>query len=274
MIKISKYLYIHWMFIVLFVFCYITRQLEVMCISYLIMSLHELSHLAAAKWLGLSCSYIVVYPFGLNLRLNNTMLYSICDEMILYFSGPLLNIVLALAALPFVTKNVFFYDFYIKNISLFIINMLPLIPLDGGMIIKKLFIYKFGFDKGCAGVKIISGIFLFFTLFFFGYLIYKNRFNPSFCIFAAFIIGNIFMSKEKYNSSLLKELLYCRRKKDKNKAYNAKIIGADESIKLIDIAKKFNMSSKYFVMITDKEDKVKKIKTEEEIINDILHKNI
>lgn len=271
MIKLCKKFYIHPLFILLIVFCYITRQLELLFVSYLIMLIHELAHLIAAKQLGLSCAYIAVYPFGLNLKLNNTMLCGIADEMILYFAGPASNILMALAAVPFIGKNIYMYDFYCKNIALFAINLLPLVPLDGGMIFKKLMIYKLGFDSGCRAVRAVSCVFIVLLSGVAVYLTYMNKFNPSVCIFAAFVLGNVFVSKEKYNTSLVKELLYCKKKRIGGKAYKAGVIGADKNTGYLDIAKKFNMSSNYFVVFTDGNDRVERVMSEEEIVGKLLN---
>ncbi len=270
MIKICKYLYIHWLFLLLLVFCYINRQLELLFVSYFIMLIHELAHLFAAKKLGLTSSYVVIYPFGVNLRLKNTILYSLTDEIIFYISGPFANVLMALATLPFLDESIFIYDFYIKNVALFFINLLPLVPLDGGMIFKKILLYKLGFDGATLVSRIFSVLTLILVTAILGYIIYTNKFNPYFCIFAAFILGNVFVSREKYNLTLIKELVYCRQKHSKKKPYKAKIIGASDSTALLDIAKKFNMSSNYFVVYTDNKSKVKCIETEEEIIDALI----
>lgn len=270
MIKISKFLYIHWLTVLLAVLCYITRQLELLFVSFAIMMIHESSHLLAAKRLGLSASYIVIYPFGINLRLENTMLYSITDELILYLSGPLSNIIMALAAFPFLKTSGLAYDFYMKNVALFLLNMLPIAPLDGGMIFMKLVIYKLGYDVGSRTARAVSVIIACLPVLLSIYLVYSNCFNASVCFFAAFILGNVICSREKYNKSFVKELLYCRKKKTPDKPYSAKIIGAGKETKYIEIAKKFNMSSSYFVMLTDEKNRVTEIKTEDEIINSLL----
>ena len=270
MIKICKYLYIHWLFLVLLVFCYINRQLELLFVSYLIMLIHEMAHLFAAKKLGLSSTFVVIYPFGVNLRLKNTILYSLSDEIILYISGPCANALMALASIPFLNKSVFIYDFYIKNLAFFVINLLPLMPLDGGMIFKKLLLYKFGFDASVVISRIVSVFSLIFVSAVLVYFIKIKSYNPYFTVFALFILGNIFVSREKYNQTLIKELVFCRKKHSKNKPYKAKIIGAADGVSLLDIAKKFNMSSKYFVVYTDDGSSVKRIETEEEVINKLL----
>lgn len=272
MIKLCKYFYIHWLFIVLFVFCYINRKLEILTLSYLIISVHELSHLMAAKFLGLSVSHISLYPFGLNLKLKNTMLFRILDEVILYLAGPLSNIIMALICIPFFRISEMFYEIYYINIALFFTNMFPIAPLDGGMILKKLLCYRFGFDLGNSIMKLISLIIVIVLVAFSVYLLYINKFNSSLCIYIAFILGNIFTSREKYNQGLLKELLYSREKKNTKKVFTAKILGCTKECSQIEIAKKFNQANRYFVFFTDETNKVVDIKSEEEIIDRLLCK--
>lgn len=266
MIKIGKYLYIHWLFVVLAVFCYINRQLENLVLGYIIITIHELSHLVAAKCIGLGCSHITVYPYGLNLKLKNTIIYSLSDEMILYLSGPFSNILMALLG----AIVGFGDDFYYKNLALFFINILPIAPLDGGMVIKKILNYKLGYESGNWAMKVISFLFLAVVLSFFAYLLYLNRFNTSLCLFVLFLMGNIVFSKEKYDTNLLKELLYAREKREENKAKYAKVLGANINTSKIEIAKKFRPREKCFVFVTDTDNHINDILSKEEIIENLL----
>ena len=273
MIKVCRFFYIHWLFLLLAVLCYIAGRLEMLVINYCIMVVHELAHLAAAKFIGLSVSHITLYPFGVNLKLKNTMLYSVSDEIILYMSGPLTNALAALAIVPFMNDSAFLYELYIKNIALFIINILPIMPLDGGMTLKKILNYKLGYRTATVFMKVISTVMLFcFTLFLL-YALYKNEFNVSMCIFALFLVGNVFMSKEKYNYDFIKELT-CNRKKSKMQVYKAKIIGAKKGTGLVEIAKEFNFSSNYFVMLVNDKNHCVDIMSEEEVISKVLEEKV
>lgn len=232
------------------------------------MTVHELSHFAAAKFMGLESSHITVYPFGLNLKLKNTVIYSLSEEIILYSAGPLSNALMAL----FGVFLGFGADFYYKNAALFLLNILPIAPLDGGMILKKTLNFKLGYDSGNKWSKIISCIFLVMIISLFAFLIYENSFNPSFCIFLVFLVGNIFFSKEKYDTNLLKELLYAREKCGK-KISAASLVGADINTPDIEIAKKFRPGKKCFVVLTDGFF-VKEVKTKEQIIGELLDDKI
>lgn len=269
MIRIGKYLYIHWLFVVLAVFCYINRQLETLFISYVIICIHELSHLVAAKCIGLECSNITVYPFGLNLKLKNTIIYSLSDEIILYLAGPLSNILMALLVIFIGFRNEFLIDFYYKNLALFLINILPVVPLDGGMVVKKILNYRLGYDGGNKTMKLISILFLMLLMTLFLIFLYLQKFNPSLCIFFVFLIGNVIFSKEKYDTNLLKELLYAREKKNKNSISYAKVLETDYRTPRIEIAKKFKPCEKCFVFLTEN-NKIKEIISKDEIVECLL----
>lgn len=228
------------------------------------MGVHELSHWAAARLMGLEGSHITVYPFGLNLKLKNTVIYSLSEEIILYLSGPLSNALMALVGVLTGLGG----DFYYKNLALFLINILPVAPLDGGMVVKKILNFRFGYDGGNRRSKIISCAFLMIIIAFFVFLMYNNSFNPSLCIFLAFLVGNIFFSKEKYDTNLLKELLYARDKCENGTA-EAAVIGADKNTPNVEIAKKFRPGKRCFVVLTDGA-AVKNIKTKEQIVNELL----
>ena len=89
MIKIFSGIYIHFLTIALFAVCYITGKLETLFITYLIMFIHEIAHLLAAIGIGLKPARIIFFPFGVNLKLKNKLVYSLSDEIILYIAGPL-----------------------------------------------------------------------------------------------------------------------------------------------------------------------------------------
>ena len=99
MIKIGKYIRINILTPLLFLVCYMIGKLEIICVSYGVMLLHELSHMMAAILIGLSIDKICLQPFGVNLKLGNRFVHSLSDEVILYMSGPLCNIVLSIVSL-------------------------------------------------------------------------------------------------------------------------------------------------------------------------------
>lgn len=270
MIKISKYFYVHVLSVVLLAICFLTGQLYQVLIAYAIMLVHELSHLAAALFIGLKPDKIIVYPFGINLKLKNKMIYSLADEIILYAAGPFSNIIMALSAVCFFSEIPYSYDFYIQNIALFFLNLMPVTPLDGGIIVKKLLSARIGCKSAektmkiisCATVLGIAGIGGYFALF--------GTFNYSLCFLCIFLILNIITSREKYNIDFLRELLYYKENKNLNKP--VKILAVNDKTDFKKIAAGFTGTYYYIVFFVKSNGKISEMLTETEIIEKICEK--
>lgn len=267
MIKFGK-VYINPITIAMLAVCYITRRLEMFYIVYGVMTLHELSHLLAAKMIGLRAAYIAFHPFGVNLKLKNKLICRLSDEIILYFAGPLCNIVLACAALLMFRfyPNPWLRFFYGSNIMLFVMNMLPVVPLDGGMVLKKLLMYRVGY-KAAGRVMTAVSVLLGTALFVLGaYVLYVTQFNYSVLFISVFLLGNAFTQKEKYNVDYVKELMFYKDKRTKRVRHCIESITEDYRR----IAKNFNLNAYSVVYFLSDKGKIEKIMTETEIIDKIL----
>lgn len=269
MIKLTKHIYIHILTFVLLAVCVLYGKAYELVSVYGVMLLHELAHLLAAVCIGLKVSHITVYPFGVNLKLKNKMVCSISDEIILYASGPLVN---AVAALLTAVLYKFFPTYrlqylYIANIMLFITNLIPASPLDGGIILKKLLMNRFGTRYAQIIMNCVSAVFgvLFFI---FGiYAVYITQYNFSVLLLSSLLIGNLFTQKEKYNLDYVKELMFYQ-----NKSRNrVEWMVFDKRKPLPEISRSFNYGKYNIVILTDDEGKISEIMTETEIINKIIH---
>lgn len=271
MIKITKHFYIHCLTVLLFAVGYITRQLEIFALCYLIMIIHELAHLAAALSIGLIPSKIVIYPFGVNLKLKNKMVYSLADEIILYAAGPLSNICMALACLPFINRFGWAGMFYSQNITLFILNMLPILPLDGGVIVKKVISNALGYRMAEKLMKVISFILILFFCLLGLYISIKSHFNYSICFLVLFLAGNIFTSGEKYNIDFIRELMFYQEKGKHHKKVKTLLMREGEDWKKT--AVEFSTGSYYVVFSINEQGEITDILTETQIMENITKKH-
>lgn len=263
-----KYLYIHVLTIALFIFFYLNGHIVELCISYSSMLLHELSHLIAARIIGLNISRFVLYPFGVNLKLKNKMLANISDDIILYLSGPATNALIALTAI--FLHNFIYNSFFIYrvNIMLFCINLLPILPLDGGCILKRIISYKLGTKKAHHIMKAISIVLSFILILCGVYVVYITKYNYSVLIMAFFMTGNIFTQKEKYNTEYLRELMFYRNKSLKNA--KLKIVKKHEDPRKI--AEDFLPCQYNIICCLDDNGSISDIVSETQIINEVLRK--
>ena len=267
MLKLGK-IYIHFLTVAMFILFFLNGHIGELCISYGSMLLHELSHTLAAYLIGLKISQISLYPFGVNLKLKNKIVASISEEILLYLCGPAVNVVISLASL-YLSKSIsseLIVFCYRVNTVLFFMNILPLMPLDGGCILKRII-------SGIAGsriaVKIIKGISLVIAIMLFGaglYIIRKTGYNYTAIVISVFMIGNIFTQREKYNTEYIRELMFYRDKPLKHIKLSAAYADSDYR----DIAKSF-LPLRYSIVCTiDKNGKIKDFKSEKEIIENIL----
>ena len=272
MLKITKYLRVHILTLLMFTVCVIFRYPAIFYITYAAMILHETAHCAAAVAIGLKIDSMTFLPFGVNLKLKNKMIYSATDEIILYISGPACNILLALLT-AFLCKR-YNYEilrmFYISNIVLFFMNMLPALPLDGGIITRRLIARKIGYRRASRIMRAVTALTAAALAIAGAAALIHTRFNFSLLLFSLLIAGNIFTEKEKYDVDFVRELMFCKSK-NKNKVRH---IIADETSTYRDIAEKLDINGYNIVYLTNTDGKITDILTEDQVINHLIDSHV
>ena len=101
-------------------------------IMFLVVALHELSHIAVAYIFGLKCRSVTFTPLGFSAVIENLEYLSGSKKIYIMLAGPILNLILWLVCeFIFVDRFIFFKQ---ANMAIFLFNMLPVYPLDGGKI--------------------------------------------------------------------------------------------------------------------------------------------
>ena len=152
--------------------------------------LHEIGHSIVAGNLGYTLNKITLMPFGAVVRGDIEGLRCV-DQIKIAIAGPLLNLAIAfffIATWWIVPETYAYTDIVVlANLSLFLINMLPLLPLDGGRVINCLISLKFSkktanfICKG-TGITLSIGLFALFVISCF------TTFNISLLFFSLFAI--------------------------------------------------------------------------------------
>lgn len=267
MIKLGKHIYIHILTVILFVFCYINRKCGIFFAAYGVMAIHECAHLLAALWIGLKPSYMAFYPFGVNLRLFNKIVYGLADEIILYAAGPCVNGLLAAVSLFWFGDYGWGRWFYYSNLLMFFMNLLPVAPLDGGIIFKKILCRRLGYYEGTRTARAVSAV---LSLCFLGagiYGVYITGYNFTVLFLSVLMIGNVFTQKEKYHWEFLKELMFYKKQANGSLKTEVFVVGEEDPKTTV---KRFKCGKNNVVIKTDDDGKIKKIMTDREIIGNIL----
>ncbi len=230
-------------------------DIRIYAITYCIMAIHELAHLTVSILIGLKPDYILFSAFGVNLKLKCKIINSVADEIILYGIGPLINALFALVALYL--NNILLYRI---NISLFILNLLPILPLDGGMIALRLLSRRIGLIASKRILNAFSWCVALIISIIALIGIYYGEINISVYIILMFIIGNILTSTEKYNPDLINCI------SNKKFSNNTKVTVVSEDYGLIETIKKFSPSYTTVAIFVDNDGKIKEIASESQII--------
>lgn len=180
--KLFKYgetpIYLKYWFLVLFLFIPINWVISL----FISIVVHEISHTIIAKKLGYKTEYIFIDILYGGAMIDGSYIKNDKHSISIAFYGPLSNLLLSLGG--FLVAIIISMGFnlgadslviqYISifisiNLLLFITNLIPIYPLDGGRISKSIFSMIFGKERGqlVSGVLsfILSGIALIYSIY-------------------------------------------------------------------------------------------------------------
>ena len=192
---------IHPLFYILGFYYAITGEIFVFIICTVTAIIHELGHSLVASNLGYSLNKITLMPFGAVVS-GNTDGLKFYDEMKIALAGPFINVAVSLffVAIWWICPEFYAYTDIIvsTNLSMALVNLLPIFPLDGGRIVFCFFADKLGYDKSFLINKITGGTFsiLLLALFIVGAI--KGAVNFSLLFFCLFVCFGTF-SREREN---------------------------------------------------------------------------
>ncbi|QIR13594.1 site-2 protease family protein [Shewanella aestuarii] len=101
---------------------------------------HEYGHIKAMKYFGMKTKGIYLIPFMGGLALSDERINTRWQDVVISIMGPTFGLFLSIACLVafWITGNVFFAGLAAFNALLNLFNLLPILPLDGGHILKSI----------------------------------------------------------------------------------------------------------------------------------------
>lgn len=147
---------------------FLTKQLYLYILIMLFCLIHECSHILIAKFMGFKIKAVEIMPFGFftniqakiddyNIKIKKSNLVEL-KKIGVVIAGPLSNLII-IAILLIFNKSWHIQNLDImvySNLIIFMFNMLPIYPLDGGRLCKSIIKICFGPYKAIDLIKKIS----------------------------------------------------------------------------------------------------------------------
>ena len=159
------------------------------------LAVHEGAHLLAARGLGVGVSQLRLMPFGGAITLENPYALSPARLLAVAVAGPLGNglalfVGAALAHWRLISPALALALLRV-NLALFVFNLLPALPLDGGRMLYALLFPTLGRDRAASvGIwagRVVAGLLLALAL---ASLLAVGRFNLPCAVAAVFLLAS------------------------------------------------------------------------------------
>lgn len=254
MIRITRFFYVHILIVPMALLAYYIGSMHTFLVTYTVVLVHELSHVFCALALKVQIKSIALMPFGMSVRMPANLVRFPKKEVLIALSGPFSNVLMLILAHTFsqtkmITANLFL--FYIANLSVLFLNLIPIPPLDGGRVARAALFHWFGIARGVKCMKVLSKVSIVLILSLGVLSAVLSRGNVSLLIICAFLIYSL--AEEKRNSEILvmRSFIYEKERLNKSGMIPAKHILMQENVPLKTLLKKFNYSSFYLVTVVD-----------------------
>ncbi|MBE7028436.1 MAG: hypothetical protein E7407_05335 [Ruminococcaceae bacterium] len=276
--RISSFFRINLLFFLVFVASIAGNYYIYFLLSYGCALLHEIAHVLVARGLGIGISYIEVLPFGVCARLKEDVIKNPSHEILVALSGPVLNIILAILVcflnrFDLITPEYLTY-FFFCNCAMACINLVPVLPLDGGRILRGILTYNLGFLRAYNITAKISRIPVFIIFSSAVYLLLTNGFNFSLLLIGVFLVSQLLNDQKNISKHALFEMLHYEEKIKNNTLHSASVITAHKSTPARKILKKLSYHTYYIILVVDDNLNVSKTLTEGQLIRSLTNKGI
>ncbi len=144
--------------------------------------LHECGHLIMMRFVGEKAERLVIHAFGISIDTEQSC-FEFRKGLLIALGGPLFSLLLA---------GVFYFIFpplFLPNLCLGVINILPVMPLDGGRAVSALLLKTCG-RKGCRLIMRYIGFFVGIPAALFGILLFiTSGYNFSLLLLGIFTLA-------------------------------------------------------------------------------------
>lgn len=272
MVKITRFLYINILIVPIIIVAFLTKSQHTFFIAFGTVLIHELCHLFMALLLNVRVYSVIIMPFGMTLRIDNSILRTPEKEALVALAGPFSNAVMLVFAYIFKGESENYYLFLVINYALLFLNLLPVPPLDGGRIARCIIIKNAGLMYGMKIMRKISFFFIFLILTLGVLLVFISHVNVSLVMIGAFLLYNLADEKKNSDILIMRELIYEKEKLKEDKLIPCKMLCIHKNTPARRVLRKLNFSTFYIITILDDDLKILRTVTESDILKGITQK--
>ncbi len=237
----------------------------------IIIVIHELTHALVSNYYGIEVSEIEIFPFGGVAKTGGLLALEYKQEIIISLVGPLSNftmLIIALIVADIIRIELDLLRVFIEmNLKLGCFNLIPILPLDGGRVVRAWLNIKIGFKRATA-IMICLGRILSLIIFIWG--LYSGvKYMENFILsgLGIFLLFALEKEKEGIGYIFIYKIIMKRKKLLEKGFMEAKYITALENIKIYEMFQEFHGDKYHFVTVLNTEGKIMDNLTEGEILD-------
>ncbi len=241
---------------------------NILAISYTITAIHEFAHILAAKMCGIKIDGVEILPFGITMRMKEGCIRNTGDEIKIALAGPMSNFMIFYLTFGFYYGA--FKDYIMTaSIVMGLFNLIPVLPLDGGRILRALLVKREGHIRGAAIAMRLTNILAVIIIICGLWVLYITKFNFSFLLIGVFLAANLTEEKRRVEEIVMKDILYSRRKLLNQGSSAGNVIVAMYNEKAKNILKLLSYDRYCVIDITDSNMRILRTVSETELIENM-----
>ncbi len=232
-------------------FSLVIGRFEEYLIIFISITIHEISHVISARYYKIEINKITVSPIGIMASINYSNSSKKTNDYVVALTGPIANLIMICVGIHLnssvLGQSQTMSFFILSNVSLLVLNILPVLPLDGGRVFKTILLNRVGYSGTLKVFSVITKIVS-------GFIIGAGIIQVlnSYYNFSLLLIG-IFIYLYKYKDidlqfDFIRELYLKKQKIQTLKLIELKYFAVLESNRAIDVIKSF-YNNKYNIVV-------------------------
>ena len=264
--NLFRLIYIHPLLWVVIALSIVTAHFLEVCLLLGIIFIHEMGHALAASFFSWRITKISLLPFGGVAEMDEHGNRPLKEEAIVVLAGPVQHIWMVLAAYGLFSMSLISEDlfqlFLNYNAMIFIFNLIPIWPLDGGKLVFLLLSLNKSFPFAHRSTLIFSfSVLIIFSIF----ILLTSPLNLNVWIIIGFLLFSLYHEWKQRRFVFMRFLLE-RYYGKKASLKQLKPIQADEEEMLIHVLEKFQRGCKHPIII-ESEGREKGVLDENELLH-------